>query len=130
MCCPPPVKLLGITESTLNIVYDSSINETAYMRFEQAWREIAYNAWGDSWTVNFVKETQIHDTTARNRKFCIVVDGIMWGYGLGIGEFNGDRLHHFNGYQLEQSPASTAGNALLPAGPDVDFDEFDYKLPF
>ncbi|MDH0302259.1 hypothetical protein D3C81_242190 [compost metagenome] len=125
----PPLKLLGVTGSFLNVVYDSSINATAYMRFEQAWREIAYNAWGDSWVANFVRETQIHDTNARDRSFCIDADGIIWGHGLGIWEFDGDRLHHFNGYRLANSQASAACDALPQSGPDLDF-KFDDEPPF
>ncbi|KHK65897.1 hypothetical protein [Pseudomonas frederiksbergensis] len=125
-----PVKLLSVTEGTLNILYDSSISKNAQIRFEQTWSEIARKAWGDVSIASFISETQLRDIDLRNNDFAIYADYIICSHGLGIGEFKGDRLHYLNRWQPDNHSDSVVSNPRPEAGPENDFGTFDDELPF
>lgn len=125
-----PVKLLSVTEGTLNILYDSSISKNAQIRFEQTWSEIARKAWGDVWIASFISETQLRDIDLRNNDFAIYADYIICSHGLGIGELKGDRLHYLNRWQPDNHSDSVVSNPRPEAGPENDFGTFDDELPF
>ncbi|MDW8843638.1 hypothetical protein [Pseudomonas fluorescens] len=125
-----PVKLLSVTEGTLNILYDSSISRTAQIRFEQTWSEIARKAWGDEWIASFISETQLRDINVRNTDFAIYADDIICSHGLGVGEFKSDRLHNLNRWQPDNHSDSVVSNTRPEAGPENDFGTFDDELPF
>jgi len=124
------VKLLSVTGSTLNILYDSSISRNAQIRFEQAWSEIARKAWADVWIASIISETQLRAINIRNTDFAIYADDINCSHGLGIGEFKGDRPHHLNRWQPDNHSDSVASNPRPEACPEGDFGTFDDELPF
>lgn len=125
-----PVKILSVTESTLNILYDSSISRNAQIRFEQTWSEIARKAWGDEWIASFISETQLRDINLRTTDFATYADDIICSHGLGIEEFKGDRLHRLNRWQPDNHSDSGVTNPRPEAGPEDDFGTFDDELPF
>lgn len=94
-----PVMLLHEAEGTFHIVYSGLLNHCTQSRFENAWREIARDAWGDEWTAEFILDSQTHSGQVGDSAFRSYPNEVVYCHGLGLREFRGDRLHQHNRWQ-------------------------------
>ncbi|MCO7580244.1 MULTISPECIES: hypothetical protein [Pseudomonas chlororaphis group] len=118
-----PVILLREAEGTLHILYNGLLNYCTQSRFENAWREIARDAWEDEWTADFILDSQTYSAQAGDSAFRSCVNEIVCCHGLGLREFRGDRLHHHNRWQPDRlKEPERLDKSCTQVKPPVDFN--------
>jgi hypothetical protein len=71
------------------------VKDKEYLRFQEAWSDIALGVWYDEWTAEFVNEDDVGCSWDGGRLFRTFAPVILDNHDLGIKPFTGEMsLHH------------------------------------
>lgn len=90
-----PVKLLHASKGSLCVVYNNKLQGIDYLRFQDAWIDIALGVWYDEWSAELVNEDYVGCSRDGGRLFRTFAPPILDKHDLGIKPFTGEMfLHH------------------------------------
>lgn len=90
-----PVKLLHASKGSLCVVYSNKLQGMDYLRFQDAWIDIALGVWYDEWNADLVNEEDVGCSRDGGRLFRTFAPAIFDKHDLGIKPFTGEMfLHH------------------------------------
>ncbi|MCH5551112.1 hypothetical protein L6227_17690 [Pseudomonas syringae pv. syringae] len=90
-----PVKLLHASKGSLCVVYNNKLQGIDYLRFQDAWIDIALGVWYDEWSAELVNEDYVGSSRDGGRLFRTFAPAILDKHDLGIKPLTGEMfLHH------------------------------------
>lgn len=94
-CVLSPVKLLHASKGSLCVVYSNKLQGMDYLRFHDAWIDIALGVWYDEWNAELINEDSVGCSRDGGRLFRTFAPVILDKHVLGIKPFTGEMfLHH------------------------------------